>query len=70
MKSASKNDSSKKNAGYKAAEYVKDGMVLGLGTGSTTHYFIEQSSVFGFDIGRYSPISHAHSSNIYCDYNK
>lgn len=31
----------KKSAGYKAAEYVKDGDVLGLGTGSTTHYFIE-----------------------------
>lgn len=31
----------KRNAGYKAAEYVKDGDVLGLGTGSTTHYFIE-----------------------------
>ena len=42
MKDASKNDSSKKNAGYKAAEYVEDGMVLGLGTGSTTHYFIEK----------------------------
>ncbi|MEE1129712.1 MAG: ribose-5-phosphate isomerase RpiA [Methanobrevibacter sp.] len=42
MKDASSNDSSKKNAGYKAAEYVKDGMVLGLGTGSTTHYFIEK----------------------------
>ena len=42
MKDASKNDSSKKNAGYKAAEYVDDGMVLGLGTGSTTHYFIEK----------------------------
>ena len=42
MKNASSNDSSKKNAGYKAAEYVKDGMVLGLGTGSTTHYFIEK----------------------------
>ena len=42
MKNASKNDSSKKNAGYKAAEYVEDGMVLGLGTGSTTHYFIEK----------------------------
>ena len=28
MKNASSNDSSKKNAGYKAAEYVKDGMVL------------------------------------------
>lgn len=42
MKNASSNDSSKRNAGYKAAEYVKDGMVLGLGTGSTTHYFIEK----------------------------
>lgn len=42
MKNASSNDSSKKNAGYKAAEFVKDGMVLGLGTGSTTHYFIEK----------------------------
>lgn len=31
----------KKEAGYKAAEYVKDGDILGLGTGSTTHYFIE-----------------------------
>lgn len=42
MKDASKNDDSKKNVGYKAAEYVEDGMVLGLGTGSTTHYFIEK----------------------------
>lgn len=32
----------KKDAGYKAAEYVKDGDILGLGTGSTTHYFIEK----------------------------
>ena len=31
---------SKKNAGYKAAEYIKDGMVLGLGTGSTAYYAI------------------------------
>ena len=42
MKNANSNDASKKNAGYKAAEYVEDGMVLGLGTGSTTHYFIEK----------------------------
>ena len=42
MKNPSSNEISKKNAGYKAAEYVKDGMVLGLGTGSTTHYFIEK----------------------------
>ena len=31
----------KKEAAYKAAQYVKDGDILGLGTGSTTHYFIE-----------------------------
>ena len=42
MKDATSNNSSKKNAGYKAAEYVEDGMVLGLGTGSTTHFFIEK----------------------------
>jgi len=30
------------NAGYAAGELVKDGQVLGLGTGSTTHYFIEK----------------------------
>lgn len=29
---------SKKNAGYKAAEFIKDGMILGLGTGSTAYY--------------------------------
>lgn len=33
---------SKKAAGEKAADYVKDGMVLGLGTGSTVSYFIER----------------------------
>lgn len=32
----------KKDAGYKSAEYVEDDYVLGLGTGSTTHYFIEK----------------------------
>lgn len=31
----------KKDAGYLAAKEVKDGQILGLGTGSTTHYFIE-----------------------------
>ncbi|MCQ2963999.1 MAG: ribose-5-phosphate isomerase RpiA [archaeon] len=31
----------KKDAGYLAAGEVKDGQILGLGTGSTTHYFIE-----------------------------
>lgn len=32
----------KRDVGYKAAEYVKDGDILGLGTGSTAHYFIEK----------------------------
>ena len=32
----------KKIAGYTAAERVKEGNVVGLGTGSTTHYFIER----------------------------
>ena len=26
----------------KAAEFVKDGMVVGLGTGSTAYYFVEE----------------------------
>lgn len=33
---------SKKSAGEKAAEYVKDGMVVGLGTGSTAKYAIKK----------------------------
>ena len=32
----------KKLAGIKAAEFVKDGMVVGLGTGSTAYYFVEE----------------------------
>jgi ribose 5-phosphate isomerase A len=32
----------KRTVGYAAAELVKDGNVVGLGTGSTTHYFIEK----------------------------
>lgn len=32
----------KKNTGYEAAKEVLDGQVIGLGTGSTTHYFIEK----------------------------
>ena len=32
----------KKMAGVKAAEYVTDGMVVGLGTGSTAYYFVEE----------------------------
>jgi len=31
----------KKVAGYKAAEYVKDGMVVGLGTGSTAKHMVD-----------------------------
>lgn len=30
----------KEQVGYKAIEFVKDGMVVGLGTGSTVYYFI------------------------------
>ena len=32
----------KRNVGYAAAELVEDGNVVGLGTGSTTYYFIEK----------------------------
>jgi ribose 5-phosphate isomerase A len=32
----------KKRVGYEAAKLVKDGDVVGLGTGSTTHHFIEK----------------------------
>jgi ribose 5-phosphate isomerase A len=32
----------KKQVGEKAVEYVKDGMVVGLGTGSTAYYFISK----------------------------
>lgn len=32
----------KKITGYEAAKEVMDGQVIGLGTGSTTHYFIEK----------------------------
>lgn len=32
----------KKSAGYAAADHVKDGMSVGLGTGSTAYYFIEK----------------------------
>lgn len=32
----------KKIAGEKAAEYIKDGMILGLGTGSTAYYMIKK----------------------------
>src|SRR5690348_7926043 len=32
----------KKIAGIKAAEYIEDNMILGLGTGSTAYYMIER----------------------------
>ena len=32
----------KKMAGIKAAEFMTDGMVVGLGTGSTAYYFVEE----------------------------
>ncbi|GJM71319.1 hypothetical protein HMSSN036_35350 [Paenibacillus macerans] len=32
----------KQAAGYRAAEWVKDGMKVGLGTGSTAYYAIEK----------------------------
>ncbi|NIS38448.1 ribose 5-phosphate isomerase A, partial [Candidatus Saccharibacteria bacterium] len=32
----------KKQAAEKAVEYIQDGMVVGLGTGSTTHFAIEK----------------------------
>ncbi len=35
----------KKRVGYEAAKLVNDGDVVGLGTGSTTHYFIEKLGI-------------------------
>lgn len=35
-------DELKRKVGYEAAKLVKDGDVVGLGTGSTTHHFIEK----------------------------
>jgi ribose 5-phosphate isomerase A len=35
-------DTIKKAVGYKAAEFVENGMLLGLGTGSTVFFFIEK----------------------------
>ena len=32
----------KQMAGYEAAKYVKDGMLVGIGTGSTAYYLIER----------------------------
>ena len=32
----------KEQVGIKAAEFVTDGMVVGLGTGSTAYYFVKE----------------------------
>ena len=32
----------KEIAGYRACEYIKDGMIVGLGTGSTAYYMVER----------------------------
>jgi ribose 5-phosphate isomerase A len=37
-----KQEAAKKAVGYKAAELIQDGMIVGLGTGSTAFYFIER----------------------------
>ncbi len=42
MKSADSNPDQKKAAALRAASYVKDGMKVGLGTGSTAAFFIEE----------------------------
>ncbi|PWR73843.1 ribose-5-phosphate isomerase RpiA [Methanospirillum lacunae] len=36
------NGNPKENAGYKAAEYVRDGMIVGLGTGSTVAFTMDR----------------------------
>ena len=35
----------KKIAGVRAAQYVEDGMIVGLGTGSTAYYFVEEVEI-------------------------
>lgn len=42
MKSASNNQALKKVVGVTAADLVKDGMTIGIGTGSTVAFFIEE----------------------------
>lgn len=32
----------KEQVGIKAAEFVTDGMIVGLGTGSTAYYFVQE----------------------------
>lgn len=42
MKGKEKQEYEKKTAGEKAAEFVKDGMIVGLGTGTTVYYAINK----------------------------
>ena len=42
MKSVSSNKELKQKVGRRAAEFVKDGMKIGIGTGSTVAFFIEE----------------------------
>lgn len=42
MKKRTPSEAAKKAVGYTAAEFVEDGMIVGLGTGSTAAYFIER----------------------------
>ncbi|MBL8006515.1 MAG: ribose-5-phosphate isomerase RpiA [Ignavibacteria bacterium] len=42
LKGKEKQEIEKKTAGEKAAEFVKDGMIVGLGTGSTVYYAIKK----------------------------
>lgn len=43
MEGLSKQENEKRLAGYKAGEWIKDGMTLGLGTGSTAFYAIQRA---------------------------
>lgn len=44
------NEQSKKTAALKALEYVKPGMKIGLGTGTTVRYFIEELTKANIDV--------------------
>jgi len=43
-------DLAKKAAGEKAVEFIKDGMIVGLGTGSTVFYTLKRIGDLGLDI--------------------
>lgn len=44
------NDADKRLAGFRAAEYVEDGMTVGLGTGSTVAFFLGALAGRGLDV--------------------